>query len=159
MSAGLRTAIRDRDFDEKIVGRAFRVFGEDVEVAALVEDAGVGEFELRGRACRGGDFPRRARVGKFALRVFVEAFEIGVGGRGGEVEMNFFDILAVIALWSGEAEEALFENRIFAIPESERETEAALAIADAEQAILAPPISAAAGVIMGKIVPAFAVAE
>ena len=43
----LRAAIRDRDPDQNVVRRRLRVFDEDVEVAVVVEDAGVEQLEFR----------------------------------------------------------------------------------------------------------------
>ena len=79
-------------------------------------------------------------------------------GRGGiEVEITLFHVLAVIALAVGEAEEALLQNRILAVPQRQRETEPALAVGQAQQPILAPAISAAAGMVVWEILPTSAV--
>ena len=43
---GLIATIGDGDADEEVVGVGFGVFEGDVEVAAVVEDAGVGDFEF-----------------------------------------------------------------------------------------------------------------
>src|ERR1043166_8644070 len=71
-----------------------------------------------------------------------------------EVEIRLFDVLAVIALGSAQAKKALLQNRVTPVPQGERKTEATLAIANSEQAVFAPAISAAAGVVMRKIIPA-----
>jgi hypothetical protein len=42
-----RPAVRDGDPDQDVVGTVLGVLDEDVEVAALVEDAGVRDLELR----------------------------------------------------------------------------------------------------------------
>jgi len=80
-----------------------------------------------------------------------------VRGRGVEVKVVFLDVFAVIPLVAGEAEEALLEDGILAVPKSEGETEAALAITPPQQPIFTPPVNSAARVIMRKIVPAFAI--
>src|SRR5690242_21515990 len=40
-------AVGDGDADQDVVGRVLRVLGDDVEVAVVVEDAGVGQLSLR----------------------------------------------------------------------------------------------------------------
>ena len=62
----------------------------------------------------------------------------------------------MIALGTAEAKQAFFENRIVAIPQRERKAHAALAIGDAEQAILAPTIRATTRMIVRQVIPALA---
>ena len=56
----LGPAVVDRDPHQDVVGRGLGVLDEDVEVAVVVEDAGVEQLELRLVACRGGGSPRPA---------------------------------------------------------------------------------------------------
>ena len=63
------------------------------------------------------------------MRIFVEEFCVGVGGCSVEVEIVLFYIFAVVALVWFEAIQALFKNRIFFIPESEREDECLVVVA------------------------------
>src|SRR5206468_12751482 len=74
-----------------------------------------------------------------------------------EVEVALLHVLAVVALGAREAEEALLQNGIAAVPEREREAQSALAIGDAEESVLAPPIGAAPRVIVREVVPRGAV--
>src|SRR6266446_9313687 len=60
----------------------------------------------------------------------------------------------MISLGIGEAEEPLFENRVFAVPQGQRETEPAFAVGDAQQPILPPAIRPRARMIVRKIIPA-----
>ena len=55
-----RPAVGRRDADQDVVGGRLRVLDEDVEVAVVVEDAGVEQLELRVARGRGGGSPRRA---------------------------------------------------------------------------------------------------
>src|SRR6516164_1437285 len=73
--------------------------------------------------------------------------------RGVEVEVIFLDILAMVALVTGQAEGALLEDRIDAVPQRERQAEALLAVADAAHAVLAPAIGARAGLVVVEILP------
>ena len=74
-----------------------------------------------------------------------------------EVVVALLHVLAVIPFGSGQPEEPLLQDRIPAVPQGEPETEPALPVGDAEQTVLAPPVGAAAGVIVREKVPGFAV--
>src|SRR5262249_19936970 len=82
---------------------------------------------------------------------------VGVGRGAVEVEVVFLHVLAVVALGIGEAEGALLDDRIDAVPEGEGKAEPLLVVRDAEEAVLAPAVGAGAGVIVGEIVPGAAV--
>ena len=71
-----------------------------------------------------------------------------------EVEVALLHVLAVVALGAGQAEEPLLEDRVAAVPEGQGEAEPALAVGDAQQAVLAPAVGAAAGVVVREVVPA-----
>ena len=98
----------------------------DVEVAVLVEDAGVDQFELAVLLA-----PRRrfsstsCAYGNSALRVLVEVLHVGVRRRAVEVEVVLLHVLAVVALVAGQAEEALLEDRVALVPQREREADLA----------------------------------
>src|SRR5437016_7583453 len=63
----------------------------------------------------------------------------------------------MISFRTGQAEKSLFEDRVTAIPNGQGKTEPALAVGDAEKSILAPTVSAAAGVLVREMVPGLAV--
>ena len=77
--------------------------------------------------------------------------------RAVEVEVALLDVLAVVALGAGEAEEPLLQDRIAPVPQREREADVLVAIADAGEAVLVPAVGARAGVIVRKVVPGVAV--
>src|SRR5437764_9944043 len=62
-------------------------------------------------------------------------------------------ILTMIAFWTRQAEEPLFEDRISPIPQAEREAEQARLITNAQQTIFAPPIGTGASMLMRKGIP------
>ena len=76
--------------------------------------------------------------------------------RAVEVEVVFLDVLAVIALAVGQAEQALLEDRVLAVPEGQREAEPLLVVGDAGQAVFAPAVGARAGLVVGEVVPGVA---
>src|SRR5262249_9751220 len=63
----------------------------------------------------------------------------------------------MIALVVGESEEALFQDWIALVPESQCKAESLLVIRNAAQPILAPSIGARAGVVVWKVVPSVAI--
>src|SRR6266571_907894 len=73
--------------------------------------------------------------------------------RAVEVEIIFFDVLAVVALAVGQTEESLLQNGVFPVPEGERKTDPLLVVADACHAILAPTIGAGSCLIVSKKIP------
>src|SRR5262249_29188479 len=70
-----------------------------------------------------------------------------------EVEVVLLDILAMVGFAVGQPEQAFLEDRILAIPQSEREAQALAIVADASQTILTPAIGARTGLIMGEVIP------
>ena len=79
-----------------------------------------------------------------------------MGRRAVEVEVVLFHVLAVITLAVDQAEQALLENRVFSIPQGEREAKSLLVIRNSRQTVLPPAISARAGLIMAEVVPRIA---
>ena len=73
--------------------------------------------------------------------------------RAVEVEVVLLDVLAVIAFVAGEAEEALLEDRVAAVPEREGEADVLVAVADAGDAVLVPAVGARAGVVVRADTP------
>ena len=73
------------------------------------------------------------------------------------MKIALFDVLAMVALGRGEPKEALLQDQLTAIPERQRKAQTAFAVGDPQEAILAPAIDAAAGVIVREVVPAGAV--
>ncbi len=153
----VRPAIGDRDAHEHIIGRCFGVFGHDVEVAVLVEDAGVGELKFRFAFAAAAVLLDEPGIGKLALRILVERLHVRMGRRRVEIVVTLLDVLAVVAFRAGQAEQPLFENRIAAVPKCQSEAEPALAIGEAEQPVLAPAVGAAASLVVREVIPTVAV--
>lgn len=74
-----------------------------------------------------------------------------------QIIIIFFNVFAVVALVIGQAEESLFEPIILAIPQTQREAELRLIVADSGDTILAPPIGPRHGLLVRKIIPAIAI--
>ena len=153
---GIRTTIRNRQTYENVIGTVLGVFDCPIEVAPFVEDASVGQFELR-LIQSTTRVPRpQLIVGKGALRIFVEGFRINMGGRGILIVVDFLAVLAVIALLAVESEKAFLDDRILTVPECGSEADAALPVADPKQSVLSPAIGPKVGMFEGKVIPGFA---
>ena len=152
----LRPAIVRRDLHQDVLRAGLGILHEDVEVAILVEDAGVEEFILHVVACATTVGVDQIGIGIGRLRILVEMLHVRVGRRAIEVEVILLDVLAVIAFAVGEAEQALLENRVLAVPQREGKTQALLVIGDTGDAVLAPAIGTRAGVIVGEEIPGVA---
>src|SRR5512146_3517228 len=74
-----------------------------------------------------------------------------------EVIPVFLDVLAVVALPASQAEQALLEDRVIAVPQGNRETQPLAFVADAEQAIFVPAVGAAPRVLVREVAPHVAV--
>src|SRR5262245_42048711 len=144
----LRSAIGDRDADQHIVGRCFGILNKNIEVAIVIERARINELELRIGLAAPTILLDELRVRELALRILVQRLHVRVRPRRVEVVKALLHIFAVVALVAREAEQPLLENRVAAIPQRERETEPALAVANAEKSILAPTIGATASLVV-----------
>ncbi len=153
----LGPSVVDGQANEDIVGRGLGVLDLHIEVAVLVEQAGVDQLVLRRVHPPLAVLLHQRGVGEFALRVLVQRLHVGVGRGRVEVEVELLHILAVISLRTGQAEEALLQDRVLAVPEGEGEAEAPLAIGDAQEPVFAPAVGARARVVVREVAPAVAV--
>ena len=149
----LRPSIDRGDLHQHVVRAIFGVLHEDVEVAVVIEDAGVEQFVLHLVAGTPTVRLYQISVGESRLRILVEILHVRMRRRTVEVEVVFFDVLAVVAFAVREPEEPLLEDRVFSIPEGKRKAEALFVIGDPSEAVLAPAIGARAGVIVGEEIP------
>ena len=153
----LRTAVGDRDPDQDVVDRLLRILHLDVEVSVFVKDSRVEQFVLRLKMGAPAVFGQQILIGECCLRIFVEPFAVGMGRRRVEIVVELLDVLAVVALRTGETEEALLEDRVISIPEGETEAEPAEPVAQSHQTILTPPVGTTARLIKGEGGPDIAV--
>src|SRR5271165_891081 len=77
--------------------------------------------------------------------------------RAVEVEIILLDVLAVIALAVGQAEQPLLQDRVLAVPQGNAKAQPLVVVAEPRQAVLTPMIGPRAGLIVGEIVPRIAV--
>jgi hypothetical protein len=70
-----------------------------------------------------------------------------------EIEVIFFNVLAVVALRVGQPEKSFFENRVLAVPQRQREAQALVVVGETCQTVLAPAIRPGARLIVAEVVP------
>jgi hypothetical protein len=70
--------------------------------------------------------------------------------RGVQVPPVLLDVLAVVALVTGEAEGTLLEDRVAAVPERERQAQQLVLVADAAEPVLAPAVRPRSRVVVRK---------
>src|ERR1035437_9999520 len=150
---GFGAAIGDRDAYEHVVRSRLCVFSEHVEVTVVIENAGIDQFKLGFVSSATTILFHEARVGEFCLRILVERLHVGVCRCRIEVEVALLHVFAMVALLIGETEEPFFQDWILAVPQREREAEPTFPVSNAKQPILAPAVSAAARMIVWKIIP------
>src|SRR5262249_22471442 len=155
----LRAAIVGGDAHQYVVRPGLGVLDLDVEVPPAVEDAGVADFEFRLPATAAAALVPQPLVRELRLRVAIQHSQVGVGRCRVPVEVLLLDVLAVVALLVAEAEQALLEDRVIAVPEGDREAEEALRIREAAESVFAPAVGATARVLEGEVIPGVAVSR
>ena len=149
----LGSAIVDSDAHEHVVRVGLGVLHKNVEVMVIGEDAGIDQLELGIVQSAPLVFLQKLLVGKGSLWILVEHPRVGARRSRIKVVVKFLDVLAMVAFSVGQPEKALLEDRVLPIPQRDAEAESFFFVAEAGKAILAPTISAAAGVLVGKIFP------
>ncbi len=149
----LGTSIDNADPRDHVVRIRLGVLNKDVEVAVLGEYTGVHELELGVIGSAPGALLDELLVGKSPLGILVEHLQVAVRRCGVKIVVVLFDILPVVALFSGETEEPLFQNGVAPIPHGKRQAEVLVAVGDPADPILTPAVGAASRVVVGKVVP------
>ena len=112
------SAVTGRDANENIFVAALRILGKNVEVPVFSKHSCVVELKLRFAATTLAIFLCQCLVRKLCLRILVEHLHIAVRGRGIQIEVILFHVLAVITLVSRQTKKPLFQDRVAAIPQS-----------------------------------------
>src|SRR5256885_3242707 len=154
---GFRSAVRGSNADEQIVRGDLAVLHYYVEVAALIEDTGIEQFEFRIQSRALCVLLNQALVGKSALRILIEVLHVRVRRSIVQIVVALFYIFTMISLRTGKAKEPFLQDAIFAIPERQGEAQILIAIAYPCDSIFAPAVNPRASMLVGKIVPGIAV--
>ena len=133
------------------------VFDEDVKIAIFSEDAGIQQLVFWLLFSSRAVGLNKLSVGEFPLRILVEHFQVSMSGGGVQIVIELFAIFAVVAFAVGQSEQTFLEDGVACVPEGQRKAESLVMIGKSGDAILAPPVGATAGMIMGQITPRVAV--
>src|ERR1700730_801999 len=80
-----------------------------------------------------------------------------MGRRAVDLEVVFLDVLAVVPLAVGQADQALFEDRVLAVPQRHGKAQPLMVVAEARKAVFAPVIGAGPRLVVREIIPRIAV--
>src|SRR6516165_4126206 len=151
------SAVVHRNPNEQILRSGFGILDEHIEVAVVLEHAGVKQLILELVARPASTRFHKIAIREFALRVLVEVLHVGVRGCTVEIEVIFLHVLAVIALAVCETEQPLLQDRIAAVPQCDCEAKLLLVIRDSREAVLSPAVSARTRLVVSEIVPGIAI--
>src|SRR5438874_6215848 len=110
----LWSAIKGFHANANIFGTGLGILNEDVEVAVIVEDAGIQQLIFHSAAVAPAVLLDQLTIRKFSLRILVQHLHVAVGGSVIQVEVILFYIFTVIALAGVQTKHPLFQDRIFA---------------------------------------------
>ena len=153
-----RTTVADLDTDAEVLRPFLRVLDEDVEIAVLIEDAGIEQLELGTTAVAAAVLSHQPLVRVLRLRVLVQVLHVAVGRSAIDVEVVLLQVFAMVALGRDQPERAFLQDRVSTVPQRQRKAQQLVLIRDAGQAVFAPAVGLAAGHVVREIVPRCAVA-
>ena len=154
---GLRAGVGHGDGHQQVGGIRLRVVDLGDPVAVVVEHPGVEELIFRVVLAAPAVFRPEFLIGKRQLRVMVTPTIPGMAGHGVEIPPIFLDILTVVPLRTSQPESALLQYRVTAVPQRQPQAQALLDVAEAGQAILAPPVGAGTCMVMRQVAPGLTV--
>ena len=136
-----RAAIGNRDLDTDVVRLGLGIFDEDVEVAVVVEDAGIDQFVLRLRPVALPVLLDKLRVRERLLRILVKHLHVGVRRGAVQIVVALLHVLAMVALVPVQTEQTLFQDGVLAVPQRNGEADILVAVTQAREAVFVPAIS------------------
>src|SRR5436305_11270976 len=146
-----------RNANQDVFTRGFRVLNKDVEVAAIVEDAGIHQLKLGIEPRAPTALINQLLIREFLLRILVQRLHVGMRRRVVEVEVAFLYIFSVIAFRSAQSEEPLLQKRIAAIPHRHSKADELMPITKPGNTILVPAIRTRSRLIVREVTPGVSV--
>ncbi len=144
-------AVVHADPHDDVVRALLGVLDRDIEITVVLEHAGVEDLVFGITEAAAGVFRHQVVVGEGGLRVLVEHAHVRMAGNAIEVEVQLLDVLA------GQAEQPLLENGVVFVPQGQAQAPVLGLVGESGQAILAPAVGPAAGMVVGKVGPGVAV--
>ena len=150
-------AIVHGDAAQDVFRPVLRVLHLDIEITPLLEDTRIEELVFHVVPGPGPVHRRQIGVGEFGLRVLVEVALIAVRRQVIDVEVVLLDVLTMVALGVGQAEQAFLQDRVPLVPQRESQAQPLLVVADPGDAILTPPVRAGPGLVVAEVGPGVSV--
>jgi hypothetical protein len=113
---GFRAAVVHGDSDEQVLGGRLGVFDQDIKIAVLIKNPGVQQFILGPAAPALAVGCDEVVVGVGGLGILVEVLHVGMRRSRVQIEVVLLDILSMVALAVGQAEEPFLEDRVPSVP-------------------------------------------
>src|SRR5271157_867218 len=136
----LGAAVAHRDPDQDVLRCGLSVLDEDVEVPVAGEHAGIEKLVLLLQPAALLVSGTQVVVREGSLGVLVQIPHVRMGRRAVEIEVVLLDVLPMVALAVGEAEESFLEDRVLAVPERDGEAQQLLVIRQPGNPVLTPVI-------------------
>jgi hypothetical protein len=152
-SGRVRATVADGDPYEHVLRCGLGIFHENVEIAVVPKNARVEKLVLPlGTGARPVG-PNQVLIRVGLLRVLVEVFHVGMGGCAVEVIIVFLDVLPVVPLLVGQAEQPLLDDGVVPVPQGRGEAQNLALVAQSRQPVLSPAVGAGTGLVVGEVVP------
>ena len=150
-------AVVHGDAAQDVFRSALRVLHLDVEITPVLEDTRIEELVFHVVPRPGPVHRHQVVVGEFGLRVLVEVALVAVRRQVVDVEVVLLDVLTMVALGVGQAEQPFLQDRVPLVPQRESQAQPLLVVADPGDAILTPPVRAGAGLVVAEVGPGVSV--
>src|SRR3954447_5667588 len=124
---------------------------------SLLKNAGVHEFELRFVTRTSGVLIDKPLIRERLLGIVVPPAQPGMARDTIEIPPVLFDVLAMVSLRTGQAEHSLFQDRIDAVPQSQRKAKIMMDVGKSRHPVFVPSVRPGSRMIMRKEVPGVAV--
>ncbi len=154
---GLGSGVGHLDGHQQVIGAGLRVMHLGDPVPVAVEHPGIQQLVLGFFAAAGPVLVDEVLIGEGGLRVVVAPPVPGVARRRVQVPPVVLDVLAVVALGSGQPERPLFQDRVLPVPQRQAQAQPLFHVAEPGQAVLSPPVRPGPRVIMRQVIPRLAV--
>ena len=128
------------DPDMDLVRGGLRVVDLQVPVRLFVQHAAVEQVEWGLEPIPAAVLLHQLAIGEGRLGILVEVAQVAVRRGGVAVEVVLLDVLAPVALVARQAECALLQDRVLAVPEGQREAQILGPVAESPEAVLAPAV-------------------
>jgi len=131
----VRPRVLHGDLHQQIPRAGLGIIDGDHPIPGIVECTGVDQLVFGFQLAPAGVLGDQVGVGEFPLRVVVAPGVPGMGRGAVQVPPVFLDVLSVVALSPGQPEHPLLQNRIDAIPHTERQAPVLRLVAEPGHAV------------------------